>query len=333
MKLKDIGEFGFIRRIAPLGAIRSEGVIKGIGDDCAVVEQGGPDYLLVTTDLMVERVHFMKDWGPPETIGAKALAINLSDIAACGGVPRDAFVSIAIPHHLEVDWLDALYRGMTSCGAEYGVNVLGGDTTGSKIDIVINVALTGTVPRDEVLFRHTATPGDVVVLTGPTGESGAGCEILLTGADLPRHVADPLIRSHLQPRPHVKEGRFLAESGACTAAIDVSDGVSSDLGHLCEDSRVGAILYEERLPVSPELLRAAATMGKNPLKWILDGGEDYVLLAAIRPDRLDDLSSKVRAAECALYPIGEFVERQEMILRTRDGRDALLTSGGWDHFR
>ncbi len=333
MKLQDIGEFGFIERIAPLGMIRPEGVVKGIGDDCAVIDMGGPDYLLVTTDLVVERVHFLKDLASPETIGAKAVTVNLSDIAACGGLPRDAFVSLAIPQDVELDWLDGLYRGMTACAREYGVNILGGDTTGSKTDIVINITLTGTVPRDRVLFRHTAMPGNVVVLTGPTGESGAGCEILLTGADLPQDVSSPLIRSHMEPRPHVTEGRLLAESGACTAGIDVSDGLSSDLGHLCHDSGVGAVIYEERLPISPDLMRAAAAMGKNPLEWILNGGEDYVLLAAIRADRLEGLSSIARAAGCALYPIGEFVDRKEMILRTRDGRDAVLASRGWDHFR
>lgn len=332
MRLKDIGEFGFIRRIAPMGEIRSEGVIKGIGDDCAVVDVGGPDYLLVTTDLMVERVHFMRDWASPETVGAKAVAINLSDIAACGGQPRDAFVSIAIPQDVELDWLDGLYRGMTECSRDYGVNVLGGDTTGSKTDMVINIALTGTVPRDQVLLRHTASPGDVVLLTGPTGESGAGCEILLSGSDLPSEVSAPLIRSHVAPRPHIKEGRLLAESRACTAAIDVSDGISSDLGHLCEDSGIGAVIYEEKLPMNPFLVRAAEALGKDPLDWILHGGEDYVLLAAIRADRLGSLIAKAQSMGCTLYPIGEFVANPGMILRIRDGRDVKLASGGWNHF-
>ncbi len=134
MKLKEIGEFGFIDRIAPLGSFRSEGVVKGIGDDCAVISIGGPEHLLVTTDLLVERVHFFMHWASPEVIGAKALTANLSDIAACGGIPRDAFVSLAIPETMDLEWLDGLYRGMADIARTFDVNLLGGDTTRSKSD-------------------------------------------------------------------------------------------------------------------------------------------------------------------------------------------------------
>ena len=146
MKLKDIGEFGFIDRIAPMGNVRPEGVVKGIGDDCAVIQVRGDEYLLVTTDLLVEKVHFLMDWAAPEIIGARALTANLSDIAACGGNPRDAFLSLAIPDHMEVEWLDAFYRGLTDLARQYQVNVLGGDTTSSKTDLVINIVVTGLVP-------------------------------------------------------------------------------------------------------------------------------------------------------------------------------------------
>ncbi|MEW6114381.1 MAG: thiamine-phosphate kinase, partial [Thermodesulfobacteriota bacterium] len=191
MKLKEIGEFGFIDRIAPLGNIRAEGVVKGIGDDCAVVSIDGPDYLLVTTDLLVERVHFLMDWAPAEVIGRKALAVNLSDIAACGGLPLDAFISLAIPEGLDVEWLDGLYQGMRGLADSFRVNLLGGDTTGSKSDLVINVAVTGRVPRNEVLFRHTAREGDVIAITGPLGESAAGLDILLRKLQLPADIAEP----------------------------------------------------------------------------------------------------------------------------------------------
>lgn len=333
MKLKDIGEFGFIERIAPLGAIRSKGVVKGIGDDCAVISIDGPEHMLITTDLLVERVHFLIDWADPQIIGAKALAINLSDIAACGGKPVDAFVSLAIPERIDVEWLDGFYRGMTDLAREHEVNLLGGDTTGSRSDLIINVAVTGLVKRDGVLYRHTARAGDVIALTGPIGASGAGCEILLSSAQLPECVADALIRSHLQPRPHVKEGLLLVSSGGCTAAIDVSDGLSSDLGHLCKESRVGALLYEDRVPRTDELTEAAKRLGRDPLDWILNGGEDYVLLVSIRADMLEKIMAAMNEQGCALHPIGEFTEDSGIVIKRCDGSEMSIAARGWNHFR
>jgi thiamine-monophosphate kinase len=211
--------------------------------------------------------------------------------------------------------------------------LLGGDTTGSKSDLIINIALTGTVPAEQVLFRHTANVGDVIVLTGPTGLSAAGCDILLHSPDLPDETKRTLMRSHLEPRAHIRQGRLLATSGACAAAIDVSDGISSDLGHICRDSGIGAVVYEDRLPVSHELTRAAAAMGRDPLKRVLDGGEDYVLLAAVRPDKFEDLRQRFQAQGLDLYLIGEFVAGDTMFLERPDGRKEVLASRGWDHFR
>jgi thiamine-monophosphate kinase len=333
MKLKEIGEFGFIDRIAPLGRIRAEGVVKGIGDDCAVVSIDGPDYLLVTTDLLVERVHFLMDWAPAEVIGRKALAVNLSDIAACGGFPLDAFISLAIPEGLDVEWLDALYQGMHRLADSFQVNLLGGDTTGSKSDLVINVAVTGRVSRNEVLFRHTAREGDVIAVTGLLGESAAGLDILLRKLQLPADVAEPLLTAHLEPRPHLPEGRFLASSGACTAAIDVSDGLSSDLGHVCQDSGLAAVVYEDRIPVSPALAGFADLTGKDPIEVTLSGGEDYVLLVALKRDMAEDLQRRAVDQGMQLQLIGEFIAGRGMELVRRNGTRKPFGPRGWDHFR
>ncbi|MCA1960890.1 MAG: thiamine-phosphate kinase [Desulfomonile sp.] len=333
MKLKDVGEFGFIDRIAPGGAIRSRGVVKGIGDDCAVIDINGPEHLLVTTDLLVEKVHFLMEWAPAETFGAKALAVNLSDIAACGGRPMDAFVSIAVPERVDLDWLESLYRGMTNLARQYDVNLLGGDTTSSRGDLVINVALTGLVPRDEVLYRHTARPGNVIAVTGCLGESRAGLELLLSGSELPSEVAGPLKRAHLAPRPHLAEGRLLASSRACTAAIDISDGLSSDLWHLCADSGVAAVLQEGVIPVSGALAQAGGILGVDPIRWILQGGEDYVLLVALEADAVKSLRQKADSEGWMLVPIGEFVEGHGMQIIRRDGSTESLGPTGWDHFR
>lgn len=332
MKLKEIGEFGFIDRIAPMGNVRPEGVVKGIGDDCAVIQVRGDEYLLLTTDLLVEKVHFLMNWAAPEIIGAKALTANLSDIAACGGNPRDAFLSLAIPDRMEVEWLDGFYRGLTDLAHRYQVNVLGGDTTSSKTDFVINIVVTGMVPPEQVLFRHTANEGDIIILTGPTGLSGAGCDVLLNHHDLKSETAIAAVKAHLEPRPHVAEGRMLAASGSCTAAIDVSDGISSDLGHLCRDSGLGAVLYEEKIPITPELTPLARTLGKDPLDWILNGGEDYVLMAAIKPTALQAVLDQAEENGWKFYPIGEFVSGGKMELVRIDGATLEIAPAGWDHF-
>jgi thiamine-monophosphate kinase len=281
----------------------------------------------------VENVHFLLDWGPPDLIGSKSLAVNLSDIAACGGEPRDAFISVAVPHYIDVDWLDGFYKGMSDLAREFGVNLLGGDTTGSKGHLVINVALTGLVPSDQVLFRHTARHGDRVILTGATGESAAGVDILLWQAKLPEIIAAPLIKAQLNPKPHVRAGRFLAQSLDCTAAIDVSDGLSSDLGHICKDSGVGAVIYEERLPKPPSLLQAAEYLGKNPMNWILNGGEDYVLLGTIKPDKCEELVILAQQSGISLIPIGEITDSKNVVLIGADGSKTALAASGWNHFK
>ncbi len=332
MKLKDIGEFGFINRIARLGNIRPEGVVKGIGDDCAVIQVKPEEYLLITTDLLVEQVHFLTDWASPEIIGARALTANLSDIAACGGTPRDVFLSLAIPDKMEVEWLDGFYRGLTELAGQYQVNVLGGDTTSSKSDFVINIAVTGLVPSEQVLLRNTAKEGDIIILTGPTGLSRAGCDVLIRQQHMKSDAALAAIEAHLKPRPHIAEGRLLASSGACTAAIDVSDGISSDLGHLCQDSGVGAVLYETKLPIPPELTELGKLLERDPLDWVLNGGEDYVLLAAITPAELQSVIEAAERNDWKFYPIGEFVAGRKMQLLRVDGQTREIAPAGWDHF-
>ncbi|MBW2133588.1 MAG: thiamine-phosphate kinase, partial [Deltaproteobacteria bacterium] len=232
MNLKDMGEFGWIDRIRENCLIRKDAVLKGIGDDAAVFQVAPDTATLVTTDLLVERVHFLKDAASPFDLGYKALAVNLSDIAAMGGTPREAFVSIGIPKDFTVEYLDALYQGMKHLAAEHRVNILGGDTTGSKTDLIINIMVVGTAPPEEILYRHGARPGDVILSTGFLGDSRAGLHLILEGIPLASPHLKDLVLSHLKPYPYVREGRFLARHGGVRSAIDVSDGLSSDLSHI-----------------------------------------------------------------------------------------------------
>jgi thiamine-monophosphate kinase len=171
------------------------------------------------------------------------------------------------------------------------------------------------------------------VITGVTGESAAGLEILLSGAQLPEEVSKPLIQVHLSPRAHVREGRILAGCGRCHAAIDVSDGLSSDLAHICEQSKVGAVVYEERLPVSDRLTAAAGLLKKDPMEWLLHGGEDYILLAALDPEYYAQVENEIRLGGGTLHKMGEFVEGTDVELVRKAGGRERLTAKGWDHFR
>jgi thiamine-monophosphate kinase len=333
MELKEIGEFGFIRRISRGCVVRPEGVERAIGDDAAafVVPSGG--LTLVTTDLLVERVHFLRNATTPFNLGHKAMAVNLSDIAAMGGTPREAFVSTAIPAGCPVEYLDALYDGMKSLAARHGVNILGGDTTGSAVDLVLNVTVIGYVPRREILYRSGARSGDVVCVTGTVGDSRAGLHLVLKGAPPSDAGQRALFDAHILPRPHLEEGRFLASSGAATAALDVSDGLSSDLMRIVEESRVGIRVRADSIPISPALRDFCAREKRDPVRYALSGGEDYVLAVTIRPEQVDAVSREFAARfGRPLHRIGDVIDSGLLELVTEDGRTEGVQPTGWDHF-
>ncbi len=334
MNLKDIGEFGFIDRISRGCLIRPEGIVKAIGDDAAVFRCSADLLNLLTTDLLIERVHFLREATDGFSLGHKALAVNLSDIAAMGGTARDAFISIGVPQDVTIEFLDEFYRGMKSLAAEYAVNILGGDTTGSVADLVINVAVTGTVAEDEVLFRDRARVGDVIFSSGCLGDSRAGLHLILAriAADTP--YLKTLLDAHLRPRPCLREGRFLASHGGVHAAIDISDGLSSDLGHIVRLSRVGARLSADRLPLSSALRQFCRRFGFNPVDWALAGGEDYTLLFTVASAEADAVARDyVAAFGQELHRIGEITASGKIELIDGNGRSRVIVPTGWDHFK
>lgn len=333
MRLNEIGEFGFIRRVSRGAVVRPEGVARAIGDDAAAFSMPAGQLALVTTDLLVERVHFLRAATTPFNLGHKALAVNLSDIAAMGGTPREAFVSLAIPADCPVEFLEELYAGVKRLAAEHAVNILGGDTTASKGDLFLSVTVVGGVPANQVLYRSGARPGDRVCVTGPVGDSRAGLHFVREGLAPSDATMQALLDAHLLPRPHLAEGRFLAESGAATSAIDVSDGLSSDLLHLCEESGVGIRIRAEAIPVSPALRDFCARSGHDPVRFALAGGEDYVLAVTLRPERLDEVQRGFAARfGRPLHAIGEVTTGTGLVLRAPDGRAEVLVPTGWDHF-
>jgi thiamine-monophosphate kinase len=333
VKLKELGEFKFIDRITPGCLVGDlDHVVQGIGDDAAVAEIPG-GVQLITTDMLIERVHFLRGTISPWQLGYKALAVNLSDIAAMGGTPHDAYVSIAVPAEVPVEELDAVYGGMKDLARATAVNLMGGDTTSSRQDLCINIVVTGSIHPDQLLYRSGARIGDRILVTGTLGDSAGGLEVLLSQPDVPESVSVPLLKAHYEPDLYLEEARIFAESGLVHAAIDLSDGMASDLRHVCTRSRVGAVVEGGAIPLSEELVALCRAASRDPIELALTGGEDYRLLVTADPDGVVDLKRMVAdATERTLYDVGEIVAGSEILYRDPDGSEHPLTVTGWDHF-
>ncbi len=337
MKLSQLGEFGLIRRLATFlhdqPAQPGEGVV-GIGDDCAVIPIDRRESLLVTTDLLVEDVHFQLARISPQDLGYKSLAVNLSDIAAMGGSPLGAFLSIGLPSSTDVAWVDGLFAGLAQLAAATRCPLLGGDTTRSPQRVVINLAVTGRMETVHVKYRHLAAAGDRLAVTGCLGDSAAGMRILL--GDIPCRGDDDMIRlvqRHQRPRPHLDEGRWLARQPGVHAMLDVSDGIASDIVRIMERSRLGARVELDRLPLSASLKRVAAKQHWNASELAAWGGEDYCLLVAVAEDAVAELAVAYRTRfGRALHTIGSLTADETTITWLQDGRPVRLANGGFSHF-
>jgi thiamine-monophosphate kinase len=320
-----------VRRASPRGA----GVRVGIGDDCAVLEPVGGRLLLATTDLLVEDVHFRRRYATPADLGWKSLAVNLSDVASMGGRPRWALVALACPEGVTVEEAEAFYAGLLELARAHDVAVVGGDTSASPRGWIVNVTLLGEAASGAVL-RSTAKPADVLAVTGALGRAAAGLALLERGtapADVAPTALDEVKAAHLRPTPRVREGQWLAAAGGVTAMIDLSDGLATDLGHICEESRVGSRVELERLPMDAGARRVAEALGTDPLAWATGGGEDYELLVTCTPgafarlaDGLVDATGTPLPAIGAITPAGDGVR-----YRDAAGREVAVAPG-FEHF-
>lgn len=334
MSLKEIGEFGFIKKISRGCLIRPESIIKAIGDDAAAFTTDPAQISLITTDLLVERIHFLRNSISGFDLGYKSLAVNLSDIAAMGGTARESFVSIAIPKDCPLDYLESIYDGMKDLATKFKVNILGGDTTSSKVDLIINVVVHGTVAREEMLCRDAARPDDIIFSTGCLGDSKAGLHLILNNIPAETDELRNLLRAHLLPAPHLREGRFLAQQPAVKAAIDTSDGLSSDLGHIAEESGVGAALYADKIPLSGDLKSFCEQFDFDPVEYALAGGEDYTLLCTVSAERAEAIARNFQKKfNRPLFKIGEITSGMELKINYPDGSTKMFGRTGWDHFK
>lgn len=336
MRLADSGEFELIERLTR-GLTSRPDVVLGVGDDAALLAPRTGELLVATCDVQVEGRHFVRGIATPEEIGHKALAVNLSDVAAMGAQPLWALVSLLLPLELDISVLDGIYAGLHSLAAEYDVAVVGGNVSATDGPLVIDVTLLGSVPRGRAARRDGGRAGDIVLVTGSLGAAAAGMRALVTapgGAAIPPDVLERARHALVAPTPRVREGPALAATGAVTAMLDISDGLASDLRHLCDRSGVGAEIVAESVPIDLAASIIATAYGDQPLSLALDGGEAYELLFTAAPESVDAVVGAAEAAGCPVHVIGKLIAPHEGLrLRMRDGTVRRLEPHGWDHLR
>ena len=326
MKISELGEFGLIERIRAAIPAAGPDVIIGIGDDVAVLRADAQSVWLATCDVQVEGAHFLRGAIAPRSLGRKALAINLSDIASAGGTPRFALVSLGLPGDLETEFIDELYAGLREEGSAFGVDIVGGNISRSRLGMFIDVFLIGEAARENVVLRSGAHPGDLIMVTGSVGDAAAGVALLLDPAlKADARYADAACARRDRPTPRVREGALIGTLRLASAMIDVSDGIAGDLRHICEKSKVSARLYAERLPVSADNRALARRTKGNEWHFALHGGEDYELLFTASPGHADQLARRITSATGtpAEGPFGRVLP---------DGSSFPLAEAGWDHF-
>lgn len=332
--MKPLGEFFLIEEIRRgMEGRYPSWVSCGIGDDCAVLRPGEGKELIVTTDTMVEKIHFDLSWSSFYQVGWRAMAASLSDIAAMGGAPLGALLSCSLPVN-QAGGVTELARGVRELGDRYGCPLIGGDLTRSSQELFVNVTLLGEVDRGKALCRSGAREGDEIWVTGTLGGSLAGLKVLRSSPGVSEKAAQFVVARYLQPLPRLKEADFLAGLSSIHSLIDLSDGLSSDLGHICSGSGLGAMLFAEALPISPEVREVACALGEDALEYALNGGEDFELCLTAPEGALEPLVGRFRELfDLPLTRVGRMVVEKEISLVAPGGETRRLDPLGFDHFR
>jgi thiamine-monophosphate kinase len=327
---------------------RAPGLELGIGDDAAILRTPRDRDLVLTSDLSIENVHFRLDLHPPRTIGHRALARSLSDLAAMGAIPRFALLSLAFPQRTERSWIAAFYEGFGGLAEQFGVKLIGGDTSVTHDGLLIaDLIAVGEVDRGHALRRRGANPGDRLFVTGQLGFAALGLALLKRGAPANvtrgrvRGAHRAALRAHLYPEPRCAIGRYLATHRMASAAIDISDGFARDLGRLCESSACGARIWQDCLPlIAPVAMRSrdrasasrkTVALEFDPLDFGLHGGEDYELLFTVPPSKYSRVPRSIAAIK--IHEIGEITADRTLRVISPDETESVLEPRGYDHFR
>ncbi|WP_051308953.1 thiamine-phosphate kinase [Desulfogranum japonicum] len=311
-------------------------LIQSIGDDCAVVKKDEENVWLLTMDTLVESVHFNLAWHPPELLGRKTISVNASDIASMGGTPRFALLSLGAPKPVDDEWIHAFSRGIETASRDYGCFVIGGDTVYSPYGYSISLSLIGEAPATKVRYRHGAKPGDQIWVSGYLGEAAAGLELYQQNRVSMEHYSE-LYAAHLDPVARVELGKAMAGLKQVHSMMDLSDGIATDLAHLCKRSTVGARLERQRLPISTATLLACEELSLSPVSLAVRGGEDFELLFTASTAAEQNIRDIGHRLNIHLSVVGEIIEGENVVLHDLnvDGSQhfEILSYQGFDHFR
>jgi thiamine-monophosphate kinase len=336
--IAELGEFGLIERLTKPFKTIQPSTVKGVGDDTAVID-AGEKYLLLTKDLLLEGVHFDLMYYPLKHLGYKAITVNLSDIYAMNGTPTQVVSGIGLSSKFSLEAIEEIYSGMHLACEKYGVDLVGGDTSGSRQGLIISVTATGFVDKNKIVYRHGAKVGDLVCVSGDLGGAYAG--LLILEREKATFKANPNMQPDLQGNDYILERQLKPEAGKeiirilkelkikPTAMIDISDGLASELKHICKNSDTGCNIYEEKIPIDQLTFDTARSFNIDPTTCAMNGGEDYELLFTIDLSQYDTIKNIPE-----ITVIGHITEAKEGInLITRSGQMVEIQAQGWDHLK
>lgn len=332
-----MGEFGLIDRIASKFESRNKNTKKGIGDDAAVLE-GGEDFILISTDMLLESIHFNLSYVPLKHLGYKAVAVNVSDIAAMNGKPEQITVSLGLSNRFSLEAVDELYAGIKAACENYGVDLVGGDTTTSPFGLIISISVVGRVPKNKIAYRSGAKANDIICVTGDLGAAYLGLQVLEREREV--FLTNPAMQPDLEKYEYIVSRQLKPEARMDiiheldelkiipTSMIDVSDGLASELLHLGKNAGVGVKIFEDKLPIDSQAFETAVEFKLDPITCALNGGEDYELLFTISPDDYERVKNHPD-----IHFIGHtHANAQQNIMLTKHDRVVPLQAQGWNHF-
>ncbi len=334
MNIEKIKEIGVIKSVsAQFSKVPPASVIKGIGDDCAIIRKNENEAFLITTDMLVENTHFLRNKISAYQLGYKSLAVNLNDIASMGGTPYYATLSLGLPKDISTQWLNDFLQGIKFLAGNYNVSLIGGDTTYSE-NIVISITLSGDAKTKDIKLRSEAQTNDIVCVNGFLGDSGGGLKFILDDHHIVHNdTTNYLMNAHYRPNVYIEEGAWLSLQTGVNAMTDVSDGIGMDLKFLADASKKGFEIETSNLPISPQLSKACRQLGWNPIDIAINAGEDYCLLTTINETDFADVQRRYQKKfNKPLYPIGRVTSENNVITYLKDGSKINFATQGYEHF-